>query len=272
MKIGQWLQQARAAGADPLDAQLLLAHHLGRPRTWLRAHDDEVLSSGVIEPALADLARRAAGVPLAYLVGEREFYGLVLKVDASVLVPRPETEHLVGWALELAPAVPLARLADLGTGSGAIALAFKHCVPAFDVHASDRSAAALAMAECNGERLGLQVAWHAGDWWQAHEGRRYGLVVSNPPYVAEGDHHLDALRHEPIEALAAGPTGLDDLRRIVRGAPPHLVPGGWLLLEHGFDQAHAVGGLLGQAGFRAIETRTDLAGNPRCTGGRLPAG
>ena len=271
MRVGEWLQRARNMGVTRLDAQLLLAHHLGRPRTWLLAHDDEMLTAEAARPALTDLEHRAAGVPLAYLLGEREFHGLVLKVDPAVLVPRPETEGLVDWALELAPALPLPRLADLGTGSGAVALAFKHRMPAFDVDASDRSAAALAVAEANGRHLGLKVNWLAGDWWQAHAGRRYGLAVSNPPYLADGDPHLPALRHEPRHALVAGPDGLADLHRIVQGAPAHLAPGGWLLLEHGFDQAPEVRELLLRAGFGAVQTRADLAGLPRCTGGRHPA-
>lgn len=268
MRIGEWLQRARSAGLARLDAQQLLAHHLGRPRTWLLAHDDEPLALSVQQRAEADLARRASGVPLAYLVGEREFHGLSLQVNENVLVPRPETEGLVEWALELAPQAPLARLVDLGTGSGAIALAFKHRAPAFEVFASDRSGAALAVAQGNARRLGLEVSWLEGDWWEAIGPRQFGIVVSNPPYVAEGDPHLAALRDEPTLALTAGADGLLALRQIVAGAAAHLARGGWLLLEHGFDQATAVAGLLGAAGFEQIGMRADLAGQPRLTGGR----
>jgi release factor glutamine methyltransferase len=272
LRISDWLERARAAGVARLDAQCLLAHQLGRPRTWLLAHDDEPLSPLVQRQADADLARHVAGVPLAYLVGEREFHGLVLQVNADVLVPRPETEGLVDWAWALAAQSPLPRLADLGTGSGAIALACKHRMPGFDVWASDRSAAALAVARANAQRLQLPVTWVEGDWWHPLAGQRFGIVVSNPPYVAEGDTHLPALRHEPQMALTAGTDGLQALRQIVAGASVHLVAGGWLLLEHGFDQAAAVAALLEAAGFEQIETRSDLAGLGRLTGGRRPLG
>ncbi|MBL8286706.1 MAG: peptide chain release factor N(5)-glutamine methyltransferase [Rubrivivax sp.] len=269
--IGGWLARARSAGVDRLDAQLLLARHLGRPRAWLLAHDDEAIAPALLARLEADLARRADGVPLAYLVGEREFCGLVLQVGADVLVPRPETEGLVEWALELAPQAPLRRLIDLGTGSGAVALAFRHRAHAdFEVHASDRSEAALAVARANGARLGLPVTWHAGDWWEPLSGQMFGIAVSNPPYVKAGDPHLGALRHEPTAALVAGEDGLQALRAIVGGAPARLPPGGWLLLEHGHDQSEAVAALLAGSGFAAIQTRNDLAGLARLTGGRRP--
>jgi release factor glutamine methyltransferase len=269
-RIAEVLRRAADLGVARLDAQLLLAHHLGRPRSWVIAHEDQALAAPTGALAERDLARRAAGVPLAYLVGEREFHGLNLRVDPAVLVPRPETEGLVDWALELAPSLPAQRLVDLGTGSGAIALAFKHRMPGFEVWASDRSAAALAVAERNALRLGLDLNWRQGDWWQPFAAQRFGLAVANPPYVAEGDPHLGQLRHEPAAALLAGPDGLDDLRRIVAGAPEHLAPAGWLLLEHGFDQAEAVRALLVAAGFEAVQTRPDLAGTPRCSGGHRP--
>jgi release factor glutamine methyltransferase len=268
MRIGDWLGQARAAGVARLDAQRLLAHHLGRPRTWLLAHDEETLDPEVQRRADADLARRASGVPLAYLVGEKEFHGLVLHVNADVLVPRPETEGLVDWALDLIPQAPLKRLVDLGTGSGAIALAFKHRAPAFEVFASDRSAAALTVARGNARRLSLDVTWLEGNWWEPVGTRQFGIVVSNPPYVAEGDPHLEALSHEPLMALTGGTEGLQAVRDIVAGAPARLAAGGWLLLEHGFDQAAAVAEMLGATGFEEIGTRADLSGQPRLTGGR----
>lgn len=271
VSIGQWLQRARALGAARLDAQQLAAHHLGRPRTWVLAHDDAVLPPPALAGLQAALEQRLRGMPLAYLVGHKEFHGLELQVDARVLVPRPETEGLVDWALQLAPALPLPRIADLGTGSGAIALALKQRLPTFDLTATDLSAGALAVAAANGRRLGLPVRWLSGAWWQPLAGERFGLVLSNPPYVAAGDPHLAALSHEPLMALAAGSDGLADLERIVAGAPPHLAPGGWLLLEHGFDQAEPVQALLQAAGFEAVQSRADLAGLPRCTGGRWPA-
>lgn len=271
LSIGQWLQRARALGVARLDAQQLAAHHLGRPRTWVLAHDDAVLAPEPLARLDAALAQRRQGVPLAYLTGEREFHGLTLRVDARVLVPRPETEGLADWALELATQAPVLRIADLGTGSGAIALALKSRLPALDITATDRSAQALQVAMANGQRLGLTVRWLSGDWWQPLAGERFGIVVSNPPYVAANDPHLAALVHEPLAALAAGSDGLADLRRIVAGAPGHIAPAGWLLLEHGFDQAEAVRALMLAAGFEAVQTRPDLAGLPRCTGGRRPA-
>jgi release factor glutamine methyltransferase len=270
MRIDDWLRQARTAGVARLDALRLLEHHLGRARTWVLAHGDETLTPQLTGPLEADLARRAAGVPLAYLVGEREFHGLTLKVDAAVLVPRPETEGLVDWALELAPSAPLPRLADLGTGSGAIALAFKQRAAGFAVLGSDRSVAALAVARANARQLSLEVNWLGGDWWEPFSGQRFGLVVSNPPYIAAGDPHLQELRHEPAEALVGGPDGLQALRRIVAGAPEYLAAGGWLLLEHGYDQADAVAALLAAAGFEELQARADLAGHMRLSGGRLP--
>lgn len=271
MDIGTWLEHARRTSVARLDAQLLLAHHLARPRAWLLAHDDETITPALLARLDTDLARRAGGVPLAYLVGEREFCGLALQVNADVLVPRPETEGLVEWALEAVPRVPLRRLVDLGTGSGAIALAFRHRAPAdFEVHAVDRSEAALAVARANGARLRLPMTWHAGDWWEPLAGQTFGIAVANPPYVKEGDPHLAALRHEPTQALLGGADGLQALRAIIGGGPAFLAPDGWLLLEHGHDQAAAVAALLAAAGFTAIETRADLAGLPRLSGGRRP--
>ena len=268
--VAALLESARLAGLDRLDAQLLLAAVLGRPRTWLLAHDD------VRAPAEAEtrwrelLARRAAGEPLAYLLGEKEFHGLALAVSPAVLVPRPDTETLVDWALELLPADATATVVDLGTGSGAIALALARSRPLASVTAVDTSQAALEVAERNGQRHGLAVRWLAGDWFAGLTGERFGLIVSNPPYIAEGDPHLAALQHEPIEALTSGADGLRALRRIVAAAPAHLEPGGWLLLEHGHDQAEAVCALLAQAGLSEPRTRCDLAGLPRCSGAQLP--
>ena len=266
--VADALRAAKALGLDRLDAQLLLGHVLARPRSWLAAHDDAVLNDAQGAAVDAALARRAAGEPLAYIVGEHGFHGLMLRVDANVLVPRPDTEVLVDWALELLAGRADPRVADLGTGSGAIALAVKHACPAAAVTATDISPAALAVARSNAERLGLAVTFELGAWWAALEGRRFDLVLSNPPYIAGADPHLPALRHEPTLALTPGGDGLDALRDIISGADPHLEPGGWLLLEHGFDQADAVQALLRDRGFSDIRTRRDLGGQPRCTGAR----
>ncbi len=264
------LAQARAAGVDRLDAQWLLQHLLQQPRSWLLAHDDHALPASAAAAWPALLARRAAGEPLAYVVGEHEFCGLTLAVSPHVLVPRPETEELVRWALACAPGAPEATAIDLGTGSGAVALALKQQWPAAHITATDASAPALAQAEANARRLGLDLTFAAGDWWQAVPGQRFGLAVSNPPYIAAGDPHLAALQHEPQQALTPGGDGLDALRHIIAGAPPHLLPGAWLLLEHGHDQAAAVRALLLQHGFEQAQTRHDLADLPRCTGACWP--
>jgi release factor glutamine methyltransferase len=270
--LAQALARARAAGLERLDAQLLLGHVLGKPRAWLIAHDEDTLPPERAAAYAALCTRRAAGEPFAYLVGSQEFHGLMLAVDPAVLVPRPDTETLVDWALEVL-ATDLAdraapQVVDLGTGSGAIALAIKHRHPAAVVSAVDLSAAALAVAQGNAQRLGLAVAFHAGSWWQPLAGRRFDLCVSNPPYIAGADPHLAALGHEPALALTPGGDGLDALRAIVAGAPFHLHPGAWLLLEHGFDQAKAVADLLRAHGFERVAMRRDLPGQPRCTGGR----
>jgi release factor glutamine methyltransferase len=264
------LAEARRLGVPRLDAQLLLAAELGCTRAWLLAHDDAPLDAAQAARVADALRRRADGVPLPYLTGRQDFCGLALAVGPGVLVPRPETEDLVRWALDGLAGHAAPRVADLGTGSGAIALALKAACPAAAVTAVDASDAALAIARANGQRLDLAVDWRAGDWWAPLEGLRFDLVVSNPPYVAAGDPHLPALRHEPASALVSGTDGLDDLRRIVAAAPAHLEPGGWLLLEHGHDQGTAVRRLLGAAGFIDVSTRQDLAGLDRCSGGRRP--
>ena len=261
--IAQALAEARARGVAMLDARLMLGRLLGRTPTQLIAGDDRRLG-GEAAARWADwLARRARGEPLAYLLGEKEFHGLLLEVSADVLVQRPETELL--------DSARRARVLDLGTGSGAIALAVKQAHRAATVTAVDASPAALAVARRNARRLALAVDFVEGSWWQGLDGRSFALVLANPPYVRDGDPALAALRHEPRMALAAGEDGLAALREIVSQAPAHLEPGGWLLLEHGYDQAGAVRALLGAAGLEVIETRADLAGHPRATGGRRPA-
>jgi release factor glutamine methyltransferase len=270
-RIRDALQAARRAGLDRLDAFALLEHVTQRSRTWLLAHDEELLppNSGARYAVL--VAQRADHVPLAYLVQEKEFHGLRLRVTPDVLVPRPDTETLVGWALELLPTAEPWRVADLGTGSGAIALAIRHERPLTQLIATDASAAALEVARGNGAALGLSVDWRVGEWWDPLQGERFDLVVSNPPYIAQDDPHLSSLRHEPQRALTSGADGLDDVRRIVEGSHRHLRSGGWLLLEHGFDQAQAVRDLLLRAGFAGVESRRDLAGHERCSGGRVRA-
>ncbi len=275
MTLAARLAALKAAGIPLLEARQLLLLALQRDphdRAWLAAHDDETLDAPATARLDALLARHAAGEPMAYLRGEQAFFGLTLRVDRRVLAPRPDTETLVQWALEvLADRPEAARVLDLGTGSGAIALALKHQRPALQVSATDASADALAVARGNAERLGLTLTLHHGAWLAAVPGERFDAIVSNPPYIAEGDPHLPALAHEPIGALTAGVDGLDDIRTIVKQAPDALLPGGWLLLEHGHDQAAAVQALLRQRGFEAVGGRTDLAGIVRCSGARWPA-
>ncbi len=273
----QALQMAGTLGLDRLDAQLLLLHALGKPdseRAWLLTHDDEPLADASNSAFSQVALRRAAGEPLAYIVGYKDFYGLRLKVDARVLVPRPDTETLVEWALEVLLATDFAgqpRVLDLGTGSGAIALALAHGLQlagrAAGVLASDASSDALLVATGNAQALGPEVQFLQSNWFNEVSGR-FHLIVSNPPYIANADPHLSALSHEPIEALTAGNDGLDDIKQIIENAPTHLESDGWLLLEHGYDQAAKVRDLLLTRGFGQVQSRLDLAGVERCTGGQ----
>ena len=263
------LAAAAALGIERLDAQLLLLHVLGRPadeRAWLFAHDTDSLAKEVWPDFERLCARRRAGEPVAYLLGEKEFHGLSLKVDGRVLIPRPDTETLVEWALNCLQGRGAPSVLDLGTGSGAIALAIQNARPDARVAAVDASADALAVARANAKRLGLPVRFAEADWLAGAE-RGHDLIVSNPPYIASGDAHLAALRYEPQGALVSGDDGLDDIRRIVHSAPEHLNDGGWLLLEHGFDQSEPVRQLLALRGFSEVESRDDLAGIARCSGG-----
>jgi release factor glutamine methyltransferase len=260
-------------GQTRLDAQMLLLHACQLPihdRAWLLAHGDEVLSFETQARYLDFLQRRARLEPLAYITGVKEFFGLQLHIDQRVLDPRPETETLVEWALTCVADSSKPRIADLGTGSGAIALALKHSLPSSQVTAVDASADAIAVATANANRLELEIVTHVGSWCATLAGQTFDLIVSNPPYVAEGDAHLAQLTHEPISALVAGKDGLDDLRQIVTQAAEHLKPGAWLLLEHGFDQAQAVQDILANQGFLSVQSRPDLAGILRCTGGQWP--
>lgn len=271
----QVLAAAQALGLERLDAQLLLLHALDRPdsdRGWLLAHDGDVLPVDVADRFRALCLCRAAGEPLAYLVGSKEFYGLKLQVDPRVLVPRPDTETLVDWALDAlsAPGLPGgARVLDLGTGSGAIALALKKTRPELDITAVDASTGALAVARGNARRLGLNLTFIESNWLDNVSGH-FHVIASNPPYVATDDPHLTALSHEPLTALTAGADGLHDIRTIIQHVPPHLHPQGWLLLEHGYDQAEAVRRLLVEHGFNDVQSRADLAGVARCSGGLWP--
>lgn len=265
------LRMARQLGVDRLDAQLLIAHLLGQERTWVMAHGEAAIDDRSIGELLA---RRAAGEPLAYLVGEREFHGLRLRVTPAVLVPRSDTETLVNWALELLERRTAARVVDLGTGSGAIALSIKRGCPHAHVHAVDRSPSALAVAQDNARRLGLDVSWHSGRWWSAlPAGLHFDLALSNPPYIAHTDPHLDELAHEPREALVpeGDPAdGLADIERLCVAAPHRLTHGAWMLLEHGAEQAVAVRQRLQSIGLLGVCTRDDLSGHPRVSGGYWP--
>lgn len=270
--IAEALTAAQAGGLDRLDAQLLLLHALQRPahdRAWLLAHDTDLIEAVANARFLELCQRRIAGEPCAYLTGSKEFFGLTLSVDARVLVPRPDTETLVEWALACVHAHALPRVLDLGTGSGAIALAIKSARPEALILAVDASDDALQVARANAQRLALPIDFLHGSWFGPVRGR-FDLVVSNPPYVAADDAHLASLVHEPLQALASGPDGLDDIRLLVQQAPEHLEAGGWLLLEHGYDQAATVRALLEQAGFLKVQSRTDLAGIERCSGGQWP--
>lgn len=272
LSVAAALARARERGLDRLESQLLLAELLERDRSWLITHDQDLLSAEQVCRLEDWLAQRLQGVPLAYLSGHKEFHGLRLWVNADTLVPRPDTEVLVDWALELLKAGALAQpeLVDLGTGSGAIALALKHRHPQARVTAVDLSAGALAVARANAQALGLVVEFQQGDWWQPLTGRRFDLIVSNPPYIAGADPHLPALRHEPLGALTPGGDGLSALQALITGAPGHLRPGAWVLLEHGYDQAETVGQALAACGFERIECRRDLGDQPRVSGGRWP--
>jgi release factor glutamine methyltransferase len=272
--LAQALAQAHTLGLARIDAQLLLLHAVGRPdagRAWLLAHDTDAMDDTVHAQFIAMCQRRLAGEPVAYLTGRKEFYGLPLQVDARVLDPRPDTETLVDWALEVIAPLASPRVVDLGTGSGAIALALQSQRTDALVLAVDASTDALAVAQANAERLGLPVQFQPANWLAGVEGP-FDAIVSNPPYIPSADPHLAALTHEPLQALVSGADGLEDIRTIIAQAPAHLTPGGWLLLEHGYDQADAVQGLLRAQGFAQVQSRNDLAGIARCTAGQWAPG
>ncbi|HEX4024887.1 MAG TPA: peptide chain release factor N(5)-glutamine methyltransferase [Steroidobacteraceae bacterium] len=256
---------ARRSDCATLDAQLLLAHVLGRPRSELLTHPERAVAPACASAYHALLARAAAGEPLAYLTGMREFWSLPLTVTPAVLIPRPETELAVERCLALLRAGPY-RLCDLGTGSGAIALALSREQPSWLITATDQSAAALAVARSNAERLAVRgLEFLQGDWFAPLPGRRFDLIVSNPPYVAADDPAMAALAHEPRQALSPGPSGLEALEMLVEHSPAHLAHGGWLVLEHGADQAAAVARALVARGYARVRCHQDLAERDRVT-------
>ncbi len=272
MHLQQALDHLHATGLSRTEARQLLLHVLRRPatdRAWLLSHGSDPLPETAHNALLALAGRSLAGEPLGYLTGQQAFYGLDLQVDARVLVPRPDTETLVDWALDVLAPQPAAHVVDLGTGSGAIALALKHSRPSLQVQAVDYSEDALAVARANAQRLGLEVRFQQGSWLSGIAGP-LDAIVSNPPYIREDDEHLPALRHEPRQALTAGADGLNDIRTIITQSRERLRQGGWLLLEHGYDQAPAVRTLLQEAGLAQVQSRNDLAGIARCSGGIWP--
>lgn len=270
MTLDDWLRAARAH-IDSRDAQVLAAHALGCDRAGLIARGRDALDEAALATLDALLERRAAGEPVAYLVGRREFFGLDLAVAPGVLIPRPETEGLVDLALARIAGLASPRVLDAGTGSGAIALAIKAQCPQAQLTALDRSEAALAIARGNAQRLGLEVRFVASNWLEAIVDEGFDCIVSNPPYIRADDPHLAQgdLRFEPPAALASGEDGLDALRTLCRQAPQRLAEGGWLLCEHGYDQAPAVRALMRCAGLADVASWRDIAGIERVSGGRL---
>lgn len=265
--LAQLLEQS---GLPLLEARMLLGHALGKPRAWLIAHADEAAGAEAEQVYLALAQRRRQGEPIAYLLGEREFFGLEFRVAPAVLIPRPETELLVELALARIPADAAARVLDLGTGSGAIAVALAKQRPQARLTAVDVDYAALTIARANATRHKVGVRFFCGDWFGALSGESFDLIVSNPPYVAAADPHLAMgdVRFEPQRALVGGADGLDCIRAIVAKAPAHLHPGAWLLIEHGYDQAAACRALLEARGFQEVQSWPDLAGITRVSGGR----
>lgn len=270
LRLDAMLRQA-SDRIEPTEARLLLAHALGRTDAWLYAHDDEPVDDASARRFAALVEARAGGEPIAYLTGRRGFWTLELEVNANTLIPRPETELLVELALSRLAAGSSSRVADLGTGSGAIALAIAKERPHARVMATDASEGALVVATRNAESNAIpNVEFRHGDWFAPLLGERFDLIASNPPYIADGDPHLQQgdLRFEPATALSSGRDGLDDIRDIVAHAGRHLVKGGWLLLEHGLQQGAAIRALFAEAGFSEIATERDLEMRDRVTLGR----
>ncbi|HWS02307.1 MAG TPA: peptide chain release factor N(5)-glutamine methyltransferase [Gammaproteobacteria bacterium] len=255
-----------------LDAELLLAHALGQSRSYLRAWPERLLTDQQVQVLAMLVARRVAGEPIAHILGRREFWSLDLEITPATLIPRPETELLVELALARIPVDAVWEIADLGTGSGAIALAVARERPRCRVTATDVSMAALAVAQDNAQRLAIgNVVFQQGAWYAGLGQQRFDVIVSNPPYIRADDPHLRQgdVRFDPLSALVSGADGLDDLRVILAGAPDHLRPGAWLLVEHGYDQGEAVRRLFADAGLVDIESVKDLAGHPRVTLGQM---
>lgn len=272
---GAIVRLARALGLQKrearLEARVLIARALDVDHAWLIAHDTDPTTPSQQRAIESLIARRAAGEPVAYILGEREFFGLHLAVTPAVLIPRPDTELLVEAALQRLPEHTACSVLDLGTGSGAVAIALARKRPMADVVAVDASAEALAVAQANVPRLGVDnVQCVAGNWYSALGGKQFDMIVSNPPYIPAADPHLEMgdLRFEPRNALASGSDGLHDLRVIIDGAPAHLASGGWLLLEHGWNQGAACRALLETRGFSETRTLRDLAGHERVSLGR----
>jgi len=260
-------QLAEQSDSASLDAELLLAEALGKPRSFLYAWPDHAPTTTVRERFEQAVHARSAGQPVAYTLGVKEFFGIDLAVDARVLIPRPDTEALVECAIERLPSG--ASVVDLGTGSGAVAIVLARERPDCWIAATDRSPDALGVAQRNAVHHGCTIAMLCADWTVALADHSVDALVSNPPYVAEGDPHLGALAAEPLHALVAGADGLDAIRRIVRDAPRVLRAGGQLLLEHGWDQGEAVRGLMTAAGFEGVESVLDLGGHERVSYGCL---
>ena len=268
--MSSWRDLIAASGLPRAEAQLLAARAAGRERSWIMAHDTDSALPAQARAAQAWFERRRAGEPVAYILGEREFYSLMLAVQPAVLIPRPETEQLVELALERLPRGGGARLLDVGSGSGAIAIALAHARPDVEVWASDISAAALAVARENARRHNANIRFFESDGLNALADERFDLIVSNPPYIADADPHLlrGDLRFEPRIALESGADGLSLIRRLAAGACAHLCEGGWLMFEHGFDQGPACVTLLQSQGYVDVSDHADLSGQSRMSSGR----
>ncbi len=270
MNVAQCLTRSQVLGLPRLEAQILFLHAAGRSlhdRAWLLAHDTDEVLPEQLAAFEAFAQRRLQHEPVAFIVGQKEFFGLRLAIDKRVLDPRPDTEVLVEWALACGEGLAHPRYLDLGTGSGAIALALKSQLSGAEVLAVDSSSEALSLAAQNAQHLALNVSFLQSNWFSQVQGK-FNVLVSNPPYIEDHDPHLAQLTHEPLQALTSGADGLQDIRNIVQNAPNHLEMGGWLLIEHGWRQAAAVRGLLEQAGFKQVQSKLDLAGIERCSGGK----
>ena len=270
MNVAQCLTRGQVLGLPRLEAKILFLHAAGRSlhdRAWLLAHDTDEVLPEQLAAFEAFAQRRLQHEPVAYILGQKDFFGLRLAIDKRVLDPRPDTEVLVEWALACGEGLAHPRYLDLGTGSGAIALALKSQLSGAEVLAVDSSSEALSLAAQNAHHLALNVSFLQSNWFSEVQGK-FNVLVSNPPYIEDHDPHLAQLTHEPLQALTSGADGLQDIRNIVQNAPNHLEMGGWLLIEHGWRQAAAVRGLLEQAGFKQVQSKLDLAGIERCSGGK----